>query len=133
MKTINEMTDDELVKYYISRRLDGIPTRELIKGMNANKLPDERLRKVVDELIKIDRASRKEEEAEEKKAHRITGLIKMAGGVLLFIFGYILYNLTIGAGIIFVFNIVVWAIAVFLFLVGIAQLIRGLNLGKSKD
>ena len=70
------------------------------------------------------------EEAEEKKAFRISGLIKMAGGVLIFIFGCILYNLTMEAGRVFVFNYLVWAIAVFLFIVGIEQLIRGLNFGK---
>lgn len=130
MKTINEMTDEELVQYYTSRRMNGVPTRELIRGMNANNLPDKQQSMVVEALRKIDKAYQKVEEAEEKKAFRISGLIKMAGGVLIFIFGCILYNLTMEAGWVFVFNYLVWAIAVFLFIVGIEQLIRGLNFGK---
>lgn len=131
MKTINEMTDEELVQYYTSRRLDGVPTRELIRGMNTNNLPENRRSMVVKELRKIDKAYEKVEEAEEKKALRISGLIKIAGGILLFIFGCVLYNLTIEAGRVFVFNYLVWAIAVFLVIVGIVHLIRGLNFGKA--
>ncbi len=133
MKLINEMTDEELVKYYTSRRMDGVPTKELIDGMYANKLPDEQRCMVVEELKKIDRMCRKGEKSKEKKANRISGLMKMIGGILLFIFGCIFYNLTTEAGIIYVFNYVVWAIAVFLIIVGIAQLIRGLDHGKAED
>lgn len=125
------MTDEELVQYYTSRRLDGVPTRELIRGMNTNNLPENRRSMVVKELRKIDKAYEKVEEAEEKKALRISGLIKIAGGILLFIFGCVLYNLTIEAGRVFVFNYLVWAIAVFLVIVGIVHLIRGLNFGKA--
>ncbi|MBP5456035.1 MAG: hypothetical protein J6Y37_06010 [Paludibacteraceae bacterium] len=125
MKEIFEMTDEELVNYYREKRLNGYSTREVLNSINSQPLSDEQRKLVAESLVQLDKEIKLQKEQEQKKAKRIRGLCELIAGVLVFLFGCLLYHNSAKANVVFLFNYVVWGAGILLVFAGIIEVIVG--------
>ena len=125
MKEIFEMTDEELVNYYREKRLNGYSTREVLNSINSQPLSDEQRKLVAESLVQLDKEIKLQKEQEQKKAKRIRGLCELIAGVLVFLFGCLLYHNSAKANVVFLFNYVVWGAGILLVFAGVIEVIVG--------
>lgn len=123
MKNFSEMTDEEVVDYFVKRRQDGIPTRDLINSLYKLDFTPEQQRLVLDCLKKEDKKIKKQKEAEGLVSKRNSSIMRIVGGIVLFLLSIILFEETLKAGRIAILNIIMFGAALFLFLTGIVGLI----------
>ena len=125
MKEIFEMTDEELVNYYREKRLNGYSTREVLNSINSQPLSDEQRKLVAESLVQLDKEIKLQKEQEQKNAKRIRGLCELIAGVLVFLFGCLLYHNSAKANVVFLFNYVVWGAGILLVFAGVIEVIVG--------
>ena len=125
MNEIFELTDEELVNYYREKRLNGYSTREVLNSINSQPLSDEQRKLVAESLVQLDKEIKLQKEQEQKKAKRIRGLCELIAGVLVFLFGCLLYHNSAKANVVFLFNYVVWGAGILLVFAGVIEVIVG--------
>ncbi|MBO7594724.1 MAG: hypothetical protein J6T12_07110 [Salinivirgaceae bacterium] len=119
------MTDDEIVSYYVKKRISGHSTRELLEYMNGQELSKTQRDLIIDELDKLDKIIGTQTQKRHNKTKIIMGFCFIIIGVLVFLFGRWLYNESAQIGRIYVFNFVVWGVGIVLVFKGILNVIVG--------
>lgn len=125
MKEVKDMTNDELIKYCIDKKKKGVSYREFSNIFEKNNIDKETIKLIMSKLNDIDKLQKaallKLEKAQKKK----TGIKNLIIGLLIVIFGFILFASSAKAGVIFIFNFVVWGFGALLILRGLLNIIAG--------
>ena len=119
------MTDEEIVSYYVNKRINGHSTQELLEYMNGQELSKTQRILIIDELDKLDKIIGSQTQKRYNKTKIIRGFCFIIIGVLVFLFGRWLYNESAQIGRIYVFNFVVWGVGIVLVFKGILNVIVG--------
>lgn len=127
MKKVFEMTDEEIVNYYREKRLNGYSTQEVLNSINSQLLSADQRKMVIESLAQLEKELKLQKAQEQKKTKRIRGLCELIAGVLVFLFGCLLYHNSAKANVVFLFNYVVWGAGILLVLGGVIELIVGLK------
>ena len=98
---------------------DKIPTRDLINSLYKQDFTPEQQRLVLDCLKKEEKKIKKQKEAEGLVSKRNSSIMRIVGGIILFLLSILLFEETLKAGRIAILNIIMFGAALFLFLTGI--------------
>jgi len=123
MKQISEMSREELLEYFVQKKVNGASYQAMVNICTKNNIDDETRKYIMNSLDEIDKEQKKASNKEEKVAKIKKGIVSLITGSALIIFGIILYFTTARVGVVFILNFVVWGIGALLVLRGILNII----------
>ena len=123
---INSMSQDELICYLKDIKARGASFKEISDISTKYEIDPDTRRLAMAQLNKIDRAQKLILREYEKRQKRKKGLMTFLIGVAAMFFGFFLFEYSAAAGVVFIFNLVVWAFGGLLMLRGALHLIAGL-------
>ncbi len=123
MKEINEMTQQELIDFFVQKKQNGRSYRELDIILEKNQINSATRSLIMEKLKQIDQ----EQEVYWAKKNRINTRNRAIWLLLMSVFiafvGFILLMKSAEAGVVFIFNLVIFIVAATLFFKGILGLI----------
>ncbi|MCT4615374.1 MAG: hypothetical protein N4A49_10925 [Marinifilaceae bacterium] len=125
MKEIKEMTTDELINYFVEKKRKGASYSSIINIFKNNGIEGETKSIIMSKLDEFDKEQEKLIEQDENNGKKTGGFMSLLIGILIIIFGFILYRASAKAGVIFVFNFVVWGLGAILIFKGLLNIIAG--------
>lgn len=124
MKKFSEMTDEELIQYFVERRRNGISSSDLISSLSRLEVTSSQKKMVIESLEKEDERINIEDEKDGRKAKKIQSLMCIVGGVALLFIGIRMYIITTTqAERVYGLNIALFGAGVTLLGIGIGGLI----------
>lgn len=120
------MTQDELIRYVKEIKTRGASFREIANIFEKYEIDPDTRRLAMTQLNKIDQEQKRALLESGKADKRKKGLTILLIGVGIMVFGFVLFDLSAAVGVIFIFNIVVWAVGGLLMLRGALLLIAEL-------
>ncbi len=124
MKSIKEMTKEELLTYCAQLKVSGSSFRELAAMFDKHDVDQEYRKFVINGLDSLDRKQRKSREENERINNLGSSIKNLVVGIAFIISAIVLYNVTSKVGVVFIFNVVVIAVGGLLILRGIVALIK---------
>lgn len=125
MKEVKDMTQSELMEYFLTKKSKGASFRELAAIFEKNDISDDTRRMIMSKLDELDKVQKIAQNKEDKTNMRRNGFVSMIIGLLVIAFGFAMFFATAKKGIVFYFNFAVWIFgAVYLFR-GILNIISG--------
>ena len=119
------MTDEELITYYVTKRLNGHSTIELLKYMQTQQLSELQRKTIVEKLEKLDKTLELQEEQQKRKKQIKKGFLEIIIGVLVFLFGCWLFFQSAQIYRIYILNFIVWGAGTGSIFLGIVDIIIG--------
>lgn len=119
------MTDEELITYYVTKRLNGHSTIELLKYMQTQQLSELQRKTIVEKLEKLDKTLELQEEQQKRKKQIKKGFLEIIIGVLVFLFGCWLFFQSAQIYRIYILNFIVWGAGTGSIFWGIVDIIIG--------
>ncbi len=124
MKKFSEMTDEELIQYFVERRRNGISSSDLISSLSRLEVTSSQKKMVIESLEKEDERINIEDEKDGRKAKKIQSLMCIVGGVALLFIGIRMFIITTTqAERVYGLNIALFGAGVALLGIGIGGLI----------
>ncbi|MBR2262035.1 MAG: hypothetical protein IJ916_10105 [Paludibacteraceae bacterium] len=124
MKKFSEMTDEELIHYFVERRRNGISSRDLITSLSRLDVSSSQKKMVIECLEKEDKVIDAQNEKDGRKAKKIQSLLCIIGGIALLFIGLRMYIVTTTqAERVYGLNIALFGAGVTLLGIGIGGLI----------
>ena len=120
------MTDEELITYYVTKRLSGHSTIELLKYMETQEISESQRKMIIEKLDSIDKSLESHGDQQKRKKQKIKGILELIIGVLVFLFGCWLYNQSAQINRIYIFNFVVWGAGIVVIFKGAVDAIVGI-------
>ena len=124
MKSIKEMTKEELLTYCAQLKVSGSSFRELAATFDKHDVDQEYRKFVINGLDSLDRKQRKSREENERINNLGSSIKNLVVGIAFIISAIVLYNVTSKVGVVFIFNVVVIAVGGILNPRGIVALIK---------
>lgn len=125
MKEVKDMTKEEFLKYCVDKKLKGVTFREFANIFEKNGIDSETRKFVMNKLDEIDKQQNEVLNKLEKTNKIKSGFLNLIVGIGILIFGFILYANTAKAGVVFIFNFVVWGFGATLIIRGLLNIIGG--------
>lgn len=125
MKELTEMNPDELLTYCVEQKIHGATFREIASIFEKAEIDDENRRFIMDRLNALDRKQQEIHEQTEKSDQKKGGFMGIVLGMIIIAFGWILYTLTVSAGVIFILNFIIWGFGAMLLIRGLVTFTSG--------
>ncbi len=125
MKDVKDMTREELLVYCTKKKLNGFSNREFLYFFDNNGINSETRKYIMERLSSLDKQQKIQANKVEKSNNKKSGIITLIIGISIIFFGFILYISSAKAGVIFIFNFIVWGFGSLLTLRGIVSIIAG--------
>lgn len=105
MKTIQNMSQQEFIDFCIDKRNNGASYQSIQNIFDNNQIDEQTRKLVLDRLLAIDKSKKDILLQAEKVAYKRLGIKKILIGVVILSFGVFLLLRSMGAGVIFIFNL----------------------------
>jgi uncharacterized membrane protein (DUF106 family) len=125
MKEVKEMNQQELTQYFLEKKMKGANFREISNIFQKNEIDASVRQEIMVELNKLDKEQKIALEKLENKAKTRTGYISIIIGILIGIFGFIMFFATAKQGVVFYFNFALWFVAAGAIIKGLINIVAG--------
>jgi membrane-associated HD superfamily phosphohydrolase len=119
------MTPEELTNYFVDKKIKGATYREIANIFDNNEIDVDTRKLIMSKLDVVDKKQNELLKKAVKSNKKKSGIIALLIGIGIVIFGFILYASSAKAGVIFIFNFVVWGFGGLLILRGLLNFIAG--------
>lgn len=119
------MTPEELTNYCVDKKIKGASFREIANIFDNNEIDGDTRKLIMSKLDAIDKKQKEVLRKVEKSNKKKRGIITLLIGIGIVIFGFILFASSAKAGVIFIFNFVIWGFGGLMILRGLLNIIAG--------
>ena len=106
MKSIREMSDNELYKYCLEQKLKGISYREITAIFEKHGTDEKVKRTILAQLDAFDNRSKSVKKTVKRHQKRKDGIWNLILGLIVLLFGGLLFSYSSDAGVVLVVNVV---------------------------
>lgn len=123
MKEVSDMNRHELLEYFKEKKLNGASYSSFANIFRINNIDDDTRKWIINNLDTLEKTQKEQADSQKKSKKRVEGVINLLIGLAIMVIGVVMYRESVRAGIVFIFNILLWGAGGILTLRGLLTIV----------